>query len=155
MRLFGDLASQCAERGLIALLEPFAMSPVNSYALAADLIERSGHSNAGLNLDALHLFRTGGSVELVSAIEPRLIRYMQISDGLLGPDELPDAEQESLHDRLAPGDGAFPLVRLIGALPPSLPVGIEVPMRRLALKGIDARSRVRPVLEAIRTLLGT
>jgi sugar phosphate isomerase/epimerase len=149
---FEALAAQCAGRGLVVTLEPFAASPVNGFELAIDLVTRSGRTNAKLNVDSLHLFRTGGSVEMLRRIDPARIGYAQLCDGLL--QDMPDAGEESLYDRMIPGTGAFPLADLIAALPPDLPIGIEVPTRRLAREGIGARERIKPIVAACRTLPG-
>ena len=45
-------------------------------------------------------------------------------------------------ERLMPGDGGLDLVGLLQALPPRLPISVEVPMRTLA-KTVDARERAR------------
>jgi hypothetical protein len=56
-------------------------------------------------------------------------------------------------DRLPPGEGELPLVDILLALPASLPVGVEVPMRSRATAGMPARTCAQLAVEGARGVL--
>ena len=86
------------------------------------------------------------------AIEPGLIRYVQVNDGLAWiPDEQMVAE--SLGERLYPGEGAFPLVDLLKAAPRDVPWAIETPSLRRAQAGVSAEDQARETMALMRELL--
>ena len=123
----------------------------NSLARAAYFIDAVGRPNAGIAVDALHLVRTGGTPGDVAALAPRYFAYAQVCDGsglALSSDYLPEAL-----DRLIPGEGDFPLVPLIEALPLATALDVEVPSPRRAAAGIPALERARQAVAATRRLL--
>ena len=107
---------------------------------------------SGIVLDALHLVREGGTVADVRAMEPGLIRYVQLCDG---PASLPPEErplEASLSDCL-PGEGVFPLVELLADAPTDIPWGIEAPSRHRAARGKSAEMQAKAAMAAVRGLI--
>ncbi len=81
-------------------------------------------------LDPLNFVRGGGSAAFLRGLEPRLFPYAQLSDGVLAPGE-PDLSKlgrMSPDERCMPGDGIVPLRQILDALPPGLPLSVEIPM---------------------------
>lgn len=150
--------------GIRPTLEPISYQPVSRVADAAALATACG---AALLLDALHIRRGGSSLDDVRALDPDLIPILQICDGpLAAPDrlevlgELPlgmtadgsPLQLEARALRRLPGEGDFPLVDLLGALPPGTPLSVEVPDARLQaqLAPLEFAARNR---EAVRRLV--
>lgn len=89
---------------------------------AAAFVRRAGRRNSGLVIDALHLERTSGGLAGLDRIDPEMIGWVQICDGMLAP---PDDLKHELRHRLRPGEGEFPLREMVERCPAGLPLGIE------------------------------
>ena len=80
-------------------------------------------------------------------------RYVQLCDA---PAERPTTTEGLLHqaraERLLLGDGGLDLRGMLRALPPDLPLSLEIPMEGLA-KTVGAVERARRALAAARKLL--
>jgi sugar phosphate isomerase/epimerase len=123
----GRLCEMAASLDLGVGLEFMALSPAcDSIGRAEHFVRQVARPNLGIAVDALHLVRSGGSPADVAAVEPGLIAYAQLCDGT-DLTVTRDYVQEAIGDRLAPGDGRFPLKALIEALPAAIPLELEVP----------------------------
>jgi sugar phosphate isomerase/epimerase len=142
---FARLCDLASEHALVAIIEFVAPTSVNSIEKCARIVTASGKANAGILVDALHLFRTGGSVPRLAAIKPELIANCQISDGLmsLGATWQPDMPKNRMHL----GDGDFPLRQLIAALPPGVPVAIETPSESFLNSPLSAGDKARLLMQ--------
>lgn len=149
--VLAHLAGIAAEYGLGVNLEPVAMGQTKTLAQARDMIRASG-ADVGILFDTWHLVRSGCMVEHLRAIEPGLIRYVQVNDGLAWiPEEAMIAE--SLEERLYPGEGAFPLVELLRAAPRDVPWAIETPSLCRARAGVTPEAQARETLALMRGLV--
>lgn len=146
---YADFCARAARRGLNASVEFLPWSALRTIDDAARLVEASGAANAGIMLDCLHLFRSGGSVEALRRHVGK-IRYAQICDApALAP--LPDdlmAEARQL--RRNAGEGELPLGEIFALLPPDLPASVEGPMQS-PLSGLV---RAKAGLSAAKRVLG-
>jgi sugar phosphate isomerase/epimerase len=131
LSILADLASQ---RGMQLLLEFAPPHAVNTLAGALATIREVNRPNFRLVIDAMHFFRTKGTVEDLLSVEPALISYVQLCDAPRSSDE--DYLQEACFRRKAPGDGELPLVDLMRAIPAGVPIGLEVPIRAEAEKDL-------------------
>jgi len=167
VRLTDTLAHLVADArpyGIRPTLEPISYQPVSRVSDAAALASATG---AALLLDALHIQRGGSSVDDVRALEPALVPVLQICDGPLAaperlevPGELPlgmtadgsALQVEARALRRVPGEGEFPLLALLAALPAGTPLSVEVPDARLqaSMSPLDFAARNR---EAVRRLV--
>jgi sugar phosphate isomerase/epimerase len=149
--LFAQFAELAGEYGLGVTLEPLATFATSTLAQARDIV-RASRVDAGIVLDVLHLVREGGTVADVRAMEPGLIRYIQVCDGAasLSPEE---RRIEASYERLYPGEGVFPLVELLTDAPTDISWGIEAPSRRRAASGMSAEMRAQEAMAAVRRLL--
>jgi sugar phosphate isomerase/epimerase len=149
--VLADLAAIAGEYGLALNLEPVAMGQTATLAQARDLIRASG-ADVGILFDTWHLVRSGCGVEHIHEIEPGLIRYVQVNDGLA---TIPEAAMipESLEERLYPGEGEFPLVELLKAVPRDVPWAIETPSLRRMGEGISAEAQARETMALMRELV--
>jgi hypothetical protein len=68
------------------------------------------------------------------------------------PSESADLIREARTGRLLPGEGALPLRDLVAALPPTIPLSIEAPVRASA--GLPALERAQRAYRSMRALLG-
>jgi sugar phosphate isomerase/epimerase len=149
--VLAGLAGIAAEYGLALNLEPVAMGQTKTLGHARDLIRASG-ADVGILFDTWHLVRSGCTVEHLRAIEPGLIRYVQVNDGLA---RIPDEEMvpESLQERLYPGEGEFPLTELLKAAPRDVPWAIETPSLRRAQAGVTAEAQARDTMALMQELV--
>lgn len=139
--------------GLATNLEPVAGGQTQTLAAACELIAASG-ADIGICLDPHHLFRGGGEIADIAQIEPGLIRYVQLCDGLLPqPPEI--AMTEAVCERPYPGDGDFPLGEFLKAAPHDVPLGIECPSLSRAQAGASAFDRAREVMAKARQVIAS
>ena len=107
---------------------------VPDIAAALRIIAAVSLPNARLLIDPLHLFRSGGAVADVAAVQSSLFAYAQFYDAPPGgpdPDDFHAIRAEALDGRVLPGDGVLPLGDLLGALPSGLPLSVELRSRQL------------------------
>lgn len=146
------LAELAAEVGLAVALEFMGLSPgCASLRRALQLVRRVGLPNVGVAVDPLHLVRTGGTVAELAAVPPGLIAHAQLCDGAHAT--VTGSYLAEAMDRLAPGEGVFPLRELMRALPGMTPLDVEVPSRALRRQGMPALERARRAVAAARRLL--
>lgn len=97
----------------------------NSLEKAVKLHQAMNQSNLKIAIDALHLFRTGGTLDQLKAVDPQIIGYAQICDG---PHfRKSDNYVEEAMNRMIPSEGMFPLRALIDLLGAHVDLDIEVP----------------------------
>ena len=125
---YARLCEQMAPFGLTADLEFMPWTAVPDARSALALVEAAGSpGNAGILVDALHFGRSHTTLDDIRAIPRRLLHYAQICDGEAGTHF---STEQLLHtarcERLMPGEGSIDLAGLFAALPPDLPVSVEV-----------------------------
>ncbi|MET0238758.1 MAG: sugar phosphate isomerase/epimerase [Sphingobium sp.] len=147
---FARLVEMATSRGMLATIEFAPVHPVGNLAAALALVERIGNPDFRLLIDAMHFFRSGGTLEQLRALDPALIGYAQLCDVPLTSQE--DYMQEAMFGRKAPGHGGLPLADFIAALPADIPLGLELPRMAEAEAGICVRDVLRPAVEAARAL---
>jgi sugar phosphate isomerase/epimerase len=149
----GELCRLARSAGLGVLLEFTPLSHVVSLSAATDLVARLAEPNLTILVDTMHLVRAGEGPDDLAALDPSLIGYCQVSDG---PLRSPSAEaylDEALHERAVPGQGEFPLERIIALLPPTVTISAEVPMRARKEAGVPARERARLAVQGTRDVV--
>ena len=116
--------------GVVAAVEFAVIRPLATLSQTLRLLSELGRKNAVVCLDPLNFVRSGGSAALLRGLDPRLFPYAQISDGVLGPGEpdLTKLGRMSPNQRRLPGEGRLPLRDILDALPPGLPLSVELPM---------------------------
>ncbi|AET94010.1 xylose isomerase domain-containing protein (plasmid) [Burkholderia sp. YI23] len=126
----GSLCDLARPFGLALDIEFMIWRPVARLDDAVDIVKAVGKDNAFVLIDALHLIRSGGTVEAVAALDPALIGSVQLCDA---PIESPPPSaiiDEARGNRLLPGEGNLPLLALLAALPKDVPLSVEVPLAR-------------------------
>lgn len=147
---FAQFCEAAAPHGLTADLEFMPWTAVPDLKTAGRLIALVAQPNAGVLVDALHFDRSQSAVGDIANILARRLHYWQLCDA---PAERPASTEEMIHaarnERMFPGEGGIDLVALVRAMPPDIPVSLEVPTATLA-KTMDAEARARRALEGAR-----
>lgn len=122
----------------------------DSLEKAVKLHQAMNQPNLKIAIDALHLFRTGGTLDQLKVVDPQIIGYAQICDG---PHfRKSDGYVEEAMNRMIPGEGMFPLRALIGLLGAHVDLDIEVPHYASA-PHFDAENWAREAIAASKALL--
>jgi sugar phosphate isomerase/epimerase len=148
---FAECCAAAEPLGICIALEFQSYSPVRTVSQAVQFVETTGHANAGLVVDALHLNRAGGCPADFAGVPPARLLFAQLCDA---PARKPAPEalrQEARAGRLYPGEGELPLFALMDALPKSIPLDIEVPCERVA--HLSAMEQARLAADATRRFL--
>jgi sugar phosphate isomerase/epimerase len=126
---FVRICELAAPFGLVCTVEPAVIRPLASLSQAELLMRESGCANAAICVDPLNFSRAGDSAADLRRVDHRYLPYAQICDGIIGPDE----PNPGLLGRMGPnqrcllGQGNVPLDAIFDALPPGLPLSIELP----------------------------
>jgi sugar phosphate isomerase/epimerase len=147
------LAAMAAERDMLFLFEFAPPHTFNTLESALAAITAIGRPNARLLIDAMHFFRTGGSIGELSVIDPHMIGHVQLCDAPLAGVSGDDYYREASFERQCPGQGELPLVALLQALKGDVRIGLEVPMQAELAAAEDIRVPIRRVVEASQKLL--
>ncbi|WP_420640096.1 sugar phosphate isomerase/epimerase family protein [Candidatus Poriferisocius sp.] len=135
-----EIADQAADHEILALIEPFAWSPLDDHRVAAEIIDRADRPNAGLLVDTWHLGRGPERGRLDPAIDPARINALQVSDLAPAPSTAQTSEEvayESIHHRLLPGHGHGHIAEFLA---------------ELARRGVDAPIAVEVFSDDLNTL---
>jgi sugar phosphate isomerase/epimerase len=155
---FGAVAERLAELcdlargyGIAVDLEFMPFRAVKSLADGAAILRRADRPNAHLLIDALHFYRSGSRVADLAGIPRAWLGTFQICDA---PRAAPsDLVAEARTHRLLPGKGKLALWPLIEALPPDLPMAVELPIAGQYPK-LDPAARMALMVQATRAFLG-
>ena len=116
---------------------------VSSVAKALRILGGAGRANSGLLVDAIHFFRAGDRVDHLSAIPRRYLHYAQFCDARRErPADMQETIRQARSDRLLPGEGGLDLAGLLRALPPELPLSLEIPYAR-PMPALERAQRAR------------
>ncbi|HDT6544308.1 TPA: sugar phosphate isomerase/epimerase [Kluyvera ascorbata] len=147
------LAQAGEDYGLTMNLEPMPWTHLPTLASAQKLIAASGQHNVGILVDAIHFWRAGESLDALRALAPQQLNYMQLCDA---PARIPTDTGELIYQarcaRRVPGEGELDLRGLLTALPPTLPVSLEVPLDG-AQGALPAQQRAALLFNAAQSFL--
>ena len=132
-----DLA---ARYGLGAVLEFFPWTNVPDLATALRVVEAAGRPELGILVDTLHFNRSGSTIATLDQVPRSRLPFMHVCDA---PVQDSYTTEELLHagraERLPPGEGAIDIRAIVRAMPPGIPIALEVPMTALvAATGSEA-----------------
>ena len=147
---FRQLAELAADRGIFTTTEVGA-GVVRNLRVALELAAAVNHPHFGLTVDTMHFFRFGATIADFAAIDPVLIRHVQICDVPM-PAIMQNYMEEALFERRAPGDGDLPLAEFVGHIPAHTTIGLEIPIRSQAEQGISHRDRLDRCVRKAREL---
>ncbi|MEM8918241.1 MAG: TIM barrel protein [Pseudomonadota bacterium] len=130
LRQLHRLCDLAEAEGLDVGLEFTGLSPgCASLTQAVKLHRQLDRANMGIAVDALHFFRTGGTLDQLRKVDPDSVSYAQICDGAdmrVTNDYLDEAM-----NRMIPGEGAFPLGEFVDLFGDHVDFDVEVPCSRL------------------------
>jgi sugar phosphate isomerase/epimerase len=150
---FAALCGIGRQFGLEMSLEFMPWTGVKTLAQAVRIVKAAGQPNARVLIDPIHLDRSKGTLAEVSAVPRDLLAYAQICDALAErPSDYETIIFQARNERLFPGHGDLDLLGLLRALPPDLPLSLEVPTRKLA-QDYDPVERARLALGGLKSLL--
>lgn len=145
--LLAQLCALARPFGLILDLEYMIFSGVRSLREAGAIVAAAQAPNLKVLVDALHWMRAGDTAADLRAANP--LGYVQLCDGpLQTPADREGLIREARTNRLAPGEGHFPLGALLDAMPQDCVASLEVPLP----PGHDPQAHARYLLEAARRL---
>ena len=150
---FADLCRLAGQYGMAVDLEFMPFRALKTLEDAVAVVAASGAENGWVCLDALHLFRSGGSVASLAAVDPARLGSLQLCDApgaAPHPDRLAEEARER---RLLPGRGALPLAALLAAYPEGRPIDAEIPLAGPPFGDLDASARARLIADAMRSCL--
>ncbi|TYC63465.1 sugar phosphate isomerase/epimerase [Rhodobacterales bacterium] len=140
------------ERDLKVVLEFFPWTSVPDLSTCWQVVQKAG-SEVGILADSLHFDRSVSEHDLLASLPPERLPFAHLCDAPVQPsyttDQLITAARE---DRLAPGEGEIDLRRFVAALPPDIPLALEVP-DSARLPHQDPDLKFRRLMTATRHLL--
>jgi sugar phosphate isomerase/epimerase len=150
---FARLCDLAAPLGISPSVEFVPRRQLRNLAQTLRLFAEAGRRNAALCVDPLHVIRSGATPEDLRRVDPRLIPYTQLCDGVMEPGE-PDPDglgRTAPEQRRMPGEGVLPLRAILAALPRDIPISVEVPFYRGA--GLSPQEWTKRVAEQTRRFL--
>lgn len=141
-----------APHGITVVCEFLPIFPLNTLAMAADIVCQANRSNSGVLIDNLHLSRSGSSVSDVAQYQKSLFPYIQIADApATPPTAFEQLLDEAINGRSCPGEGALPITELLAAVP-DVPVSLEVRSKALRDGFPDPTERAKHLWKFARSL---
>lgn len=157
-RLTERLATICdlgAPLGLTFDLEPMPWTEVKTLQQGTRLAIGSGKSNAGVLIDPIHFDRGGNVPADIAAVPPQCCITRSCATRRRSVRDLQTLLHQARAERLMPGDGGLDLAGILRALPSTLPLAVEIPLRTLAktVPAVERARRIRAKTEALRATL--
>ena len=88
--LYVGEADMVIARGMLFTIEFAPMNTINSLQSALDAIAHIGQGRARVLIDAMHTFRSGGTVADIAGLDPDVIGYAQLCDApMVAPEGVP------------------------------------------------------------------
>lgn len=134
-----DFCAAAATVGLGVAIELAPVTSLKTLGQTAGLVRALARTGqVGVNLDVLHLYRSGGTPSDIAPYRADVL-YAQLCDGALArpADEWRD---EGALQRDRPGEGEMDLRNFLDALS-GVPISVEVPDQRRRLAGESAMDR--------------
>lgn len=147
--VFGSFCELAAAHDLEVAVEFYPLSQIRTLAEAVDLVTQRLPGRVGINVDLLHLKRSGADASDVATVPANLIRYAQYCDGAATMEQS-RWEWEASSQRLLPGAGAFEVAAFARALPPNTRASVELPQEDALLSGLPVIERARRAVDAVR-----
>ncbi|MES2290677.1 MAG: TIM barrel protein [Pseudomonadota bacterium] len=132
---YAELCELGESHGIRIALEFMLFSSVRTLDDARAMVAATASPAAALLIDPLHLDRAGYGAADVAALPREWLPYAQFCDAALeGParDDNAALLVEALDGREMPGEGVLALQAIVDALPPGIPLSVE--LRSLALR---------------------
>lgn len=148
--LYADLCRRAEDAGVRAVLEFMFCTQIKTLDDALDVIHDVDHPSAGILVDALHLEGSGNKSEDLHGVDAYWLPYMQLCDAPARVQPITDVNEYldlARNGRTMPGEGSLPLVELMEALPPNIPICVEVLSQHYRETYPDPVERARVIRE--------
>jgi sugar phosphate isomerase/epimerase len=142
--------------GMRVALEFGIFTEVKNLTMAMAVLDAVAHPLRALLIDPIHVDRSGSAIAEIAAVPPALLPYAQFCDA---PAERPSSDDfeaiiiDAIDLRRQCGEGGLPLGALYDALPPGIPLSIELRSRLLRESFPDIGERAKAVAAATRRWL--
>jgi sugar phosphate isomerase/epimerase len=131
---YGQLCEVARPFNLSCDLEFITWTETADLAVAAEIVSAVNQPNAGILIDTLHFCRSRCSLAALRALPRSWFRFAQVCDA---PAQAPATTEGLIHaarnERMFLGDGGLDVRGILDALPPDIPLSLEIPMTTLAL----------------------
>jgi len=146
--IFIEMARQ---NGLKVVVEFFPGSQIMSLADALALVSLADRPHeVGVNVDLLHLMRSGGTLDDLKAAPEAFILYAQICDAPFEPHL--SREVEASAQRCLIGEGDFDVAGFMAALPSHCKMSVEIPQEDAILGGQSATQRAQQAVKSVKQI---
>ena len=145
------LADMVMDRGMKLELEFAPSNALKTPDNALEALDQIGAGRCTLLVDAMHLFRSGATLETFASLDPSFIGYAQLCDVPVAPQRETYIE-EAMFARMVPGEGELPLRQWVAALPADIWIGLEVPAIEELIAGTSPRDWAARVVAGARAL---
>ncbi len=139
---FGTICDMAAPYGMKLALEFMRWRNVATIEDALAFVTSVGRPNATICIDTLHLSRSGGGPGAVQLVPPEQLPYVQLCDAVKQGPPFDGLIDEARNGRLYPGEGALWLDEVMDALPPGIPISLEVPRAAVADRSVHERAKL-------------
>ncbi|MFB8387456.1 TIM barrel protein [Microbacterium sp. NPDC055910] len=147
---FAELCELARPLGLTLDLEFPSWTETPNLSEAVRVLRAADQPNAGLLIDALHFWRSGSTLDELRALPREWFHYVHVCDA---PGEIPTTTEGLIHtarfERLFPGEGDLDIAGILDALPPNLPLALEIPRATLVAQ-VGAKEHARLAIAASR-----
>ena len=147
-RLYEDLCIHAERAGMRACLEYMAITEIKTLDAALEVVNTVNHPAGAVLIDPFHHERVGHDPEKIRDIPEHWLSYAQLCDmperGIITDPN--DYFIDAIDGRLAPGEGAIPVEAMACALPPNLPISLEIRSRHYREQYPDPVERARVIL---------
>jgi sugar phosphate isomerase/epimerase len=139
-------------------LEFGIFTEVKNLTMAMAVLDAAAHPLRALLIDPIHVDRSGSSIADIAAVPASLLPYAQFCDA---PAERPDPDDfeavitDAIDLRRQCGEGGLALGALYDALPPDIPLSIELRSKVLRDSFPDLGDRAKAVADATRRWLAS
>ena len=104
----------------------------------------------GVNVDLLHLMRSGATFDDLRAAPNAAILYAQICDAPFEPNL--SREVEASAQRCLIGEGDFDVAGFMAALPPHCQMSVEIPQENAILAGQSVKLRAQKAVRSVKQI---
>ena len=151
-----ELCTHAEGSGMRVALEFGISTEVKNLAMAMAVLDAVAHPLRALLIDPIHVDRSLSPIADIAKVPPELLPYAQFCDA---PATRPDPADfgaiitDAIDLREQCGEGGLPLDALYKALPPGIPLSIELRSKALRDAYPDAGERAKAVAAATRRWL--
>ncbi|CCA92242.1 sugar phosphate isomerase/epimerase [Novosphingobium sp. PP1Y] len=156
-----QLAALCRHAegtGMRVALEFGIFTEVKNLSQAIGVLDRVAHPLRALLIDPIHVDRSGTTVAEIAALDRALLPYAQLCDARAerpAPDDFDAVIIDAIDLREQCGEGVLPLAAMLEALPPQIPLSIELRSAALREAFSHPALRAKAVADATRSFLET